>query len=190
MVEPEEKGNAEPTPKRLEKEIPFWREKIIILVMVGIFAADQVSKALIVQRFETPNDRSERKIVIRGFLDLIHRTNDGAAFSILQGKNNILAVISFIAMGGLIRFRHHFDNGTRVSKLALGLLMGGILGNLADRVFRESVVDFVRVYIERRGGSISEWPAFNIADAAICAGVGFLFYIAWTEGSEEEEATQ
>ena len=68
--------------------------------------------------------------------------------------------------------------------------MGGILGNLADRVFRESVVDFVRVYIERRGGAISEWPAFNVADAAICAGVGFLFYIAWTEGSEEEEATQ
>jgi signal peptidase II len=190
VVEPQEKGNAEPIPKKRKMEIPFWREKIIILVMVGIFAADQVSKALIVKRFETPNDSSERVVVIKGFLDLIHRTNDGAAFSILQGKNNILAVISFIAMGGLIRFRHHFDNGTRVSKLALGLLMGGILGNLADRVFRESVVDFVRVYVERKGGVISEWPAFNIADAAICAGVGFLFCIAWTEGSEEEEATQ
>ena len=67
--------------------------------------------------------------------------------------------------------------------------MGGILGNLADRVFRESVVDFVRVYIERGGGKVSEWPAFNVADAAICAGVGFLFYIAWTEGTEEEEVT-
>ena len=190
MVESREKGDAESTPKKAGKEIPFWREKIIILVMVGIFAADQVSKALVVEHFETPNDSSERMVVINGFLDLIHRTNDGAAFSILQGKNNILAVISFIAMGGLIGFRHHFDNGTRVSKLALGLLMGGILGNLADRVFRESVVDFVRVYVERRGGAVSEWPAFNVADAAICTGVGFLFYIAWTEGSEEEETTQ
>lgn len=190
MVESREKEDAESTPKKVGKEIPFWREKIIILVMVGIFAADQVSKALIVEHFETPNDSSERMVVINGFLDLIHRTNDGAAFSILQGKNNMLAVISFIAMGGLISFRHHFDNGTRVSKLALGLLMGGILGNLADRVFRESVVDFVRVYIERTGGAVSEWPAFNVADAAICTGVGFLFYIAWTEGVEEEEATQ
>ena len=187
MVEPREKGNEESTPKKAGKEIPFWREKIIILVMVGIFAADQVSKALVVHRFETPNDSSERLIVIRGFLDLIHRTNDGAAFSILQGKNNILAVISFIAMGGLIRFRHHFDNGTRTGKIALGLLMGGILGNLLDRVFRGSVVDFVRVYIERRGGAISEWPAFNIADAAICAGVGILFYVAWTEESAEKK---
>ena len=68
--------------------------------------------------------------------------------------------------------------------------MGGILGNLADRVFRDSVVDFVRVYIERRGGAVSDRPAFNVADAAICTGVGFLFYIAWTEGVEEEEATQ
>ena len=190
MAEPKEKGKAEPPPKQAEMEIPFWREKVIILVLVGIFAADQISKALVVQRFEKPNDSSERLIVIKGFLDLIHRTNDGAAFSILQGKNNILAVISFIAMGGLICFRHHFDNGTRVSKLALGLLMGGVLGNLTDRVFRESVVDFVRVYVERRGGVVSEWPAFNVADAAICTGVGFLFYIAWTEGGEEEETTQ
>ena len=189
MVEPGEKGKTELAPQKGEEGIPFWREKIIILVMVGIFAADQVSKALVVQRFEIPNESSERVVVIQGFLDLIHRTNDGAAFSILQGKNNILAVISFIAMGGLIRFRHHFDNGTRVSKLALGLLMGGIIGNLADRVFRGSVVDFVRVYIEREGGKVSEWPAFNVADAAICAGVGFLFYIAWTEGAEEEEVT-
>ena len=187
MVESREKGDAESTPKKAGKEIPFWREKIIILVMVGIFAADQVSKALVVGHFETPNDSSERVVVIQGFLDLIHRTNDGAAFSILQGQNNILAVISFIAMGGLIRFRHHFDNGTRVSKLALGLLLGGIFGNLADRVFRDSVVDFVRVYIERRGGGVSEWPAFNVADASICAGVGCLFYIAWTESSEEKK---
>lgn len=185
MVEHEEKGNTEPTSTNAEMEIPFWREKIIILVMVGIFAADQISKALIVDHFEAPNDSSERLVVIGGFLDLIHRTNNGAAFSILQGKNDMLAVISFIAMGGLIWFRHHFDNGTRVSKLALGLLMGGIIGNLADRVFRGSVVDFVRVYIERRGGATSEWPAFNVADAAICTGVGFLFYIAWTEGREE-----
>ncbi len=190
MVEPEKKGNAEPTPKTTEKEIPFWREKFIIMVLVGIFVADQVSKALIVQHFQKPKERSEEVFVIKGFLELIYRTNDGAAFSILQGKNNILAVISFIAMGGLIRFRHHFDNGTRVSKIALGLLMGGIMGNLVDRVYRGSVVDFVRVYSERRGEIVFDWPAFNIADSAICAGVACLFYIGWTEGSAEEKATE
>ena len=155
--------------------------------MVAIFAADQISKALVVQYFVTPVESRGKIVLIKGFLDVIYRTNDGAAFSIMQGKNDILAVISFIAMGGLIWFRHHFDNGTRTGKIALGLLMGGILGNLLDRVFRGSVVDFVRVYIERRGGAISEWPAFNIADAAICAGVGILFYVAWTEESAEKK---
>ena len=189
MAEPEEKGNTDSTPQTRPMGKPFFREKAIISVLLAVFAADQFSKALVVQYFVTPKESPEKIVIINGFLDLIHRTNDGAAFSIMQGKNDILAVISFFAMGGLIWFRHHFDNGTRTGKIALGLLLGGILGNLADRVFRESVVDFVRVYIERRGGVISEWPAFNVADAAICAGVGLLFCIAWSEGSEEEEET-
>ena len=100
MGKPEEKWNVEPTSHAGELAIPFWREKIIILVLMVIFAVDHVSKALVVKHFEIPNESSERVVVIQGFLDLIHRTNDGAAFSILQGKNNILAVISFIAMGG------------------------------------------------------------------------------------------
>ncbi len=183
----EESGNSgEPA---IEGRV-FARESIILLVCLGIFIADQITKAIVVYHFENPNDSTVRVVVIQGFLDFIHRTNSGAAFSILQGKNNMLAVISFVAMGGLIWFRHHFDNGTRMSKVALGLLLGGILGNLVDRVFRDSVVDFVRVYIERRGGSVLEWPAFNIADAAICAGVACLFVIAWQEEREYEAAAR
>ena len=181
MDELGENGNEDAEP------IPFWREKVILLVCVAIFAADQVTKALVVQHLENPNDANERIVIIRGFLDFIHRTNDGAAFSILQGENKLLAVISFFAMGGLIWFRDQFDNGTRVSKWAMGLLLGGIMGNLTDRVMRDSVVDFVRVYIERRGGGVSEWPAFNIADASICMGVACLFYIAWREGEPTKE---
>lgn len=181
MGEQGEKENAATTP------IPFWREKTILLVCAAILAADQVTKALVVQHLENPNDVNERVVVIGGFLELIHRTNDGAAFSILQGQNKLLAVISFFALGGLIWFREQFDNGTRTSKWAMGLLLGGIMGNLTDRVMRDSVVDFVRVYIERRGGGVSEWPAFNIADASICMGVACLFYIAWREGELAEE---
>ena len=187
MAEAEEKGNKETTPKTGKVENKIFREKALFSVMVAVFATDQISKAIIVQNFEIPNDPREKIVVINGFLDLIHRTNDGAAFSIMKGKNSLLAVISFFAMGGLIWFRHHFDNGTRKGKIALGLLMGGVLGNLVDRVFRESVVDFVRVYIERGAGGISEWPAFNVADAAICVGVGILFCLAWGEGAEDKE---
>tara|TARA_Y100000588_G_scaffold380022_1_gene463232 strand:- start:358 stop:924 length:567 start_codon:yes stop_codon:yes gene_type:complete len=185
----EQKGKKEKTQEKGQGAQPLLREKAIILVMLVIFAADQISKALIVQHFAIPNKTSEKVEIINGFFDIIHRTNDGAAFSIMKGKNNMLAVISFIAMGGLIWFRQQFDNGTQTGKIAMGLLLGGILGNLVDRVLRGSVVDFIRIYIERRGGGISEWPAFNIADAAICTGVGLLFYIAWKEESGKKEET-
>tara|TARA_B100000609_G_C17184109_1_gene418728 strand:- start:184 stop:768 length:585 start_codon:yes stop_codon:yes gene_type:complete len=189
---PEEKGNKEEAFEQRQTQTSIIREKVIVFVTAVIFAADQITKALVVFHFvpksEIATEIARKNIVIiKGFLDIIHRTNDGAAFSIMAGKNNLLAVISFFAMGGLIWFREHFDNGTRNGKIALGLLMGGILGNLLDRVFRGSVVDFIRVYIERRGGGISEWPAFNIADAAICTGVGLLFYIAWKEESRKKE---
>ena len=54
-------------------------------------------------------------------------------------------------------------------------------------------MDFVRVYIEQRGGKVLEWPAFNVADAAICVGVGLLFIMAWGEQKKEkarEEANE
>tara|TARA_B100001123_G_scaffold275865_1_gene306914 strand:- start:654 stop:1226 length:573 start_codon:yes stop_codon:yes gene_type:complete len=187
--EPEEKGIKESSSEQKQERQEIFRERGIILTTVAIFAADQISKTLIVHYFVATNAIKEKIVIIKGFLDIIYRTNDGAAFSIMQGKNNLLAVISFFAMWGLIWFREHFDNGTQTGKIALGLLMGGILGNLLDRVLRGSVVDFIRVYIERRGGGISEWPAFNIADAAICTGVGLLFYIAWKEESGKKEET-
>jgi signal peptidase II len=129
--------------------------------------------------------------VVKGIFDLVYRTNRGAAFSLFQDQKNLLALISILAVGALIRFRKQFDNGTRASKIALGLMLGGILGNLIDRIaYQSGVVDFMRIYIEHRGGGVSEWPAFNIADSAICVGVAILFAQAWREqkknGAERE----
>ena len=85
--------------------------------------------------------------VIEGFFSIIHRTNDGAAFSILRGKNGLLAVISVIALVCLIRFRHHFDYESTVGRYSFGLLIGGILGNMVDRITRKGVVDFIEIFI-------------------------------------------
>ena len=170
---------------------PFWREKLIILVCLGIVVSDQVTKRMIMGHFESPQDPEERVVVVKGFFDLVYRTNPGAAFSLFQGQKNLLAYISILAVGALIWFRKHFDNGTRASKIAIGLMLGGILGNLIDRIaYKTGVVDFARIYIEHRGGGVSEWPAFNIADSAICVGVAILFLQAWREqkknGAEPE----
>ena len=71
--------------------------------------------------------------------------------------------------------------GTLSGQIAFGLLFGGIAGNLADRLFRHEVVDFLRFYIQLRGGYGREigFPAFNVADTAICTGVGLIFLITW-----------
>ena len=188
MGAPEEKEKAEPQEGRPAH--PIWRKKIILLVCLGILVSDQVTKVLVVNQFEHPNLAGDRVQVVNGFFDVVYRTNTGAAFSMFSDSNNLLAVISFFAVGALIWFRSHFDNGTRRAKIALGLLLGGILGNLIDRIAYGRVVDFARVYIER-GEKVWEWPAFNIADSAICGGVGLLFIIAWSEQkkSESEEET-
>ena len=130
-------------------------------------------------------------VVIEGFFNIIHRTNSGAAFSILSGRNNMLAFVSVIALGALIYFRHHFEFHKPLGRLSFGLLIGGILGNMIDRVFRGSVVDFVEIGINQSNGERLQWPAFNVADSAIVVGVVLLFVIAWREdrerGEEEEE---
>jgi len=182
--DPEEKEKGAPQEGRPTQ--PFWREKIILLVFLTILVSDQVTKVMVVKSFERPDDPNERVKVVNGFFDLVYRTNTGAAFSMFKDSNKALAGISIIAMGALIWFRRHFDNGTRRAKIALGLLMGGILGNVIDRLAYGWVVDFARIYIDRQTGRPLEWPAFNIADSAICLGVGLLFIIAWSEQKQSE----
>ena len=73
--------------------------------------------------------------------------------------------------------------------MSLGLIFGGILGNLVDRLFRDHVVDFIRFYLHRRSGEEIGFPAFNIADSAICVGVGLMFLISWRNEMGNERAT-
>ena len=108
-----------------------------------------------------------------------------------QGSSLPLAALSVVALIALIRYRHHFETHTPTGKLALGLLIGGILGNLIDRVTYQYVIDFVRFYLIRSYGTEMGYPAFNIADMSICIGVGLLFLLAWREGTPtDEEETQ
>jgi signal peptidase II len=63
--------------------------------------------------------------------------------------------------------------------VAFGLIFGGIVGNLIDRLWRGHVIDFLYFYLQQRGGGDIGFPAFNVADSAICTGVGLIFLITW-----------
>ena len=72
-------------------------------------------------------------------------------------------------------------------KIAFGMLIGGILGNMIDRFAYQHVIDFIRFYINQRTGGEIGYPAFNIADMGICVGVGVLFIQAWREQPTAEK---
>jgi signal peptidase II len=148
----------------------------IAALALFIFALDQFTKWLVLR---TLGDYDE-KIVIDGFFKFVHWGNTGAAWSFFSGNNNVLAIVAFVALlvlAVMFLTRHH----TLASQIAFGLIVGGVAGNLADRLLpgRHAVVDFLRFYIQQRGGSEIGFPAFNVADTAICTGVGLIFLITW-----------
>jgi len=95
------------------------------------------------------------------------------------GRNYVLAIVGVIALLALVRSRHHFDAHRVIGQMALGLIFGGILGNLIDRLFIGHVVDFLYFYVQRRGDREVGFPAFNLADSAICIGVALIFILSW-----------
>ena len=151
-----------------------------------VLAWDQITKWLVLRYLLS----GAEKVVLPGFFKLVHWTNTGAAWSMFHGNNGALAIVAIVALFVLIAVRHHFDPHTLGGQLSLGCIFGGILGNLIDRVYRDHVVDFLYFYVTRRDGLDAGFPAFNIADTAICIGVGLLLIQSWQEERNPAVADQ
>ena len=147
--------------------------RIIALALV-IFALDQFTKWLVLHTIYEGDEIT----VIPGFFNLAHRANTGAAWSLFTGNNTVLAVVALVALVALFLARNHFHARTLTGQLALGLVFGGIIGNLTDRLRDRYVTDFLYFHLDRRGGSEIGFPAFNIADSAICVGVTLIFLVS------------
>jgi signal peptidase II len=132
------------------------------LVAVAVIVADQATKALV--RAEIP--RFEEVELLLG-IKLIHTRNTGVAFSMFSGGGPIVVIVAVIALTALLAFFiTHMRR--RLIWLPVGLLLGGAAGNLIDRVRIGAVTDFVK---------LPHWPAFNVADVCITAGVIVLIYV-------------
>jgi signal peptidase II len=151
--------------------------RIFALALV-IFALDQFTKWLVLHTIYEGDEIT----VIPGFFNLAHRANTGAAWSLFTGNNALLAIIALVALVVLYFSRRHFNSHTILGQIAFGLIFGGIIGNLIDRLLpgRHAVVDFLHFYMQPRG-AYDPWdfPAFNVADSAICTGVALIFIISW-----------
>ena len=154
----------------------------IAVIAVVIFGFDQLTKWIVLKALAL----GEERVVVDGFFKFVHWGNTGAAWSLFRGNNAFLAIVALVALLVLFLTRHHFESRTLPGQLAFGFIFGGIAGNLTDRLLpsRQQVIDFLYFYLERRGGTVVDFPAFNVADSAICTGVGLLFILSWRAESQ------
>jgi signal peptidase II len=156
----------------------MWRNTLWFVLSVIVIVLDQWTKALVTMQFEY----RELLPVLPGFnLTLVHNT--GAAFSFLSDAGGwqrwFFSGIAVLVSLGLSVWLLRLPAGKKWLALGIALLLGGALGNVYDRVVLGYVVDFVDLYY---GGW--HWPAFNVADAAICVGAGFLLLDGFTDQAE------
>jgi signal peptidase II len=137
-----------------------------------ILLVDQATKALVSSGIEVGG----RVQVIGDMLVLWHVRNAGAAFSLFQGGQIFFLVVTVLAFGMLIYFHRAFRGRGPLLHVVLGLVLGGTLGNLLDRLRLGYVTDFISVGI----GDL-RWPTWNVADASIVIGilalVGYLTFL-------------
>ena len=157
---------------------PYRRVAAIAFSVVGL---DQLTKWIVVRSLPSA---VHEKVVISGFFKLVHWENTGAAWSLFRGSNAALAIVACVALIVLFFTRHHFDARTLLGQFAFGLICGGIVGNLIDRIHAGHVIDFLYFYVQQRGGGEVGFPAFNVADSAICTGVGLVFLLTWRSGDQ------
>lgn len=147
-----------------------------------IFVLDQATKAVVLHLLP----EGAEHVVINGFFKFVHWGNTGAAWSMFRGNNELLAIIALVALVVLFLSRHHFESRTLLGQIAFGMILGGIVGNLTDRLLpgRRQVIDFLYFYVNRSDGSELGFPAFNVADSAICVGVALVFLVTWRADRE------
>jgi len=145
--------------------LKYWR---LTAIAASVLAADQVTKAWIAAHlpFNTYGDGAGAIRVVRGFFYIVHVGNTGAAWSLFSGRSLVLATLAAATLVAIFIGRRALGLAAPHAQGCFGLMCGGIAGNLADRLVRGHVVDFLDFHF----GSYV-YPTFNVADSAICVGV-------------------
>lgn len=136
--------------------------------------ADQLTKQW-ARAALSPEGSGRMRSLIGRALTLHYAENPGIAFSMfrdLKGGRFLLAGLSIVALVMVIRYLQGTDSGQRRLHVALGLIAGGALGNLLDRMIYSRVVDFIVVDLDV--WPANPWPTFNVADMVLVAGVGLI----------------
>ncbi|MDB5799265.1 MAG: signal peptidase [Rhodocyclales bacterium] len=164
------------TQKSAQKRFFFW---LMIAVLVIVF--DQASKQIVLSHLAYGES-----VRVTDFFDLVLLYNPGAAFSFLASHSGwqrwFFIVLALVVSAWLLALVHKHRAET-LQPLAFSLVVGGALGNVIDRFQIGAVVDFLYFHLGVHG-----WPAFNLADSAICLGVGLMILSQLREGRAAKKA--
>jgi signal peptidase II len=145
--------------RRLRRE-SATRLRVMALIALTVVVIDQLVKVA-VRASITPGE----VVAIVPGVDLVHTLNTGIAFSLFSGSAGVIAVLTFFAIGGIAVALVAFAGEHRLVPIGGGLLLGGSIGNLIDRLTRGGVTDYM---------AIGPWPPFNVADVGVTSGAVLL----------------
>ena len=154
-----------------------------LVVAFFILILDQITKLMVEQRMVL----GESIPVIKGFFSLTYVTNKGAAWGMFHGYGVVLFCVGMLVIVATTYFLRKLCEGYRERYVAILAVLSGVVGNSIDRIWRGAVVDFLDCYINSY-----HWPAFNIADCAICVGIGvyMLSVILRPEAKKDAEKSE
>lgn len=139
---------------------------------LAVIAADQLTKSLAVAALG-PVPGTKVRPLVGDWLNLVYGQNTGIAFGLFQNLPQLFTVTSILITAGTVyAYVYHLPNRSPWVQVAMGLIVGGAVGNILDRLRHGYVVDFIQV---------GWWPVFNLADSAISVGVtmlaGYLVFV-------------
>lgn len=151
------------------------RYKLLLVIAPLVLIFDQLTKLYIDRAFFL----GESVAVIDNFFHICYVRNQGAAFGILAGspwRVPFFTTVAIVAALGILWYLHTLREDQRLLHVSLALIFAGAIGNLIDRIRLGEVIDFLDVHWYQH-----HWPAFNVADSAICIGVGLMILDLWQE---------
>jgi len=166
--------------------------KVFIIITAAVIIADHLTKWII----KTSMDLHQTVRVIGEYFTITYILNSGIAFGLFDSnpsphKSVLLIIISFIALGIILYIFLSLPRSVKHTGLAMGLIFGGAIGNMIDRIVRGRVVDFLDIdfpdiTIRALNIHMTRWPTFNLADSCVLAGIVLLLVIILRHGGEPE----
>jgi lipoprotein signal peptidase len=159
---------------------PKYRPSYVFLAVVSTIslAADLLTKLWAERRLGAPDAYFHPVELIKGHLDFVLAKNRGGAWGLLQDtpeyvRRPFFLLVSALAITFIVSLYRRLAPGQHALRWGLPLVLGGALGNLVDRIRYSHVIDFIHAHA-KWGGRDHSWPTFNVADIAICVGVGLM----------------